>query len=362
MTRMGRSCIALAVCAACGGGSNASLDATSSRDSAAVDAQVVLEEVHLIGRFDQTNRFAWPGTQIVTRFDGTAIAVELDDGGQSWLEITIDGTARAPLQLGAGRATYMLATGLAAGTHDLVIARRTESFFGPTTFFGFPGATLIATPRPTRLVEMIGDSITCGYGVLGAGPTCSFSAATEAEPHAWGTFAAAQLGAAHVSIAYSGIGMARNGDGSTTDTMPERYPRTFADDAASTWSFNYSPDVIVINLGTNDFAPGDPGQAFVTSYVSFVQMLRGHFPHAQVMLATSPMLTDSYPAGAMSRTKARGYLDTIAAMLADPNVHVVEIAEQLPADGYGCDYHPNEVTEHKMADALVPAIRAATGW
>jgi lysophospholipase L1-like esterase len=359
---MGRPCIALAVCAACSGGSNAILDATSSGDSAAVDAQVVREDVHLIGRFDQTKGFAWPGTQIVTRFDGTAIAVELDDSGQSWFEITIDGIARSPLHPGAGRATYMLATGLAAGPHDLVIARRTESFFGTTTFFGFPGATLIATPRPTRLVEMIGDSITCGYGVLGAGPTCSFSADTEAETHAWGAFAAPLLGAAHVAIAYSGIGMARNGDGSTTGTMPERYLRTFADDPASTWSFSYSPDAIVINLGTNDFALGDPGQAFVTSYVAFVQMLRGHYSNAQIFLATSPMLTDSYPAGAMSRTKARGYLDTIAAILADPKLHVVEIAEQLPGDGFGCDYHPNEVTEHKMADALVPAIRAATGW
>jgi len=36
--------------------------------------------------------------------------------------------------------------------------------------------------------------------------------------------------------------------------------------------------------------------------------------------------------------------------------------EQLDADGYGCDYHPNEVTAHKMADAVAAAIRPLTGW
>ncbi|MDB4952637.1 MAG: hypothetical protein JWO36_206 [Myxococcales bacterium] len=357
---MRRSWVLALVCASCNGGATTPIAA--SADAPAADAQIVLEDVHLIGRFDQNHRFAWPGTQIVTRFDGTAISIELDDNGQNWFEVTIDGTARAPLHPGSGRATYPLATGLSPEPHDLALARRTESFFGPTTFFGFSGSPLIATPRPARLVEMIGDSITCGYGVLGVGPTCGFTAATEAETHAWGSFAATRLGAAHVSIAYSGIGMSRNGDGSTSDTMPERYLRTFADDGASTWAFSYSPDVIVIDLGTNDFAMGDPGSAFVTTYVAFTHMLRSHYANAKILLATSPMLADSYPAGAMSRTKARGYLDQIAATLADPDVRVVEIAEQLSGDGYGCDYHPSEVTDRKMADVLVPAIRAATGW
>ena len=242
------------------------------------------------------------------------------------------------------------------GPHDLVIARRTESFFGMTRFFGFPGAALDATPGPPRLIEMIGDSITCGYGVLDVGPSCPFKSATEAETHAWGSFAAEELAAAHVSIAYSGIGMAINSSGGTIDTMPERYLHVLAADTTNTWSFSYTPDVIVINLGTNDFAHGDPGQAFVTSYVGFVQMLRSHFANTPVLLATSPMLWGP------SRTKARGYLDEVAMTLADPNVRVVEIAKQLATDGYGCGNHPSEITAHKMADQLVPAIRDATGW
>ena len=121
--------------------------------------------------------------------------------------------------------------------------------------------------------------------------------------------------------------------------------------------------MIVVNLGTNDFASDDPGAAYVTAYASFVQTeLRGHFPAATILLATSPMLSDSFPQGAMTRTKARAHLDAIAAQLADPKVTVVEIAEQAPSDGYGCGYHPSEMTQHAMASALVTAIRAATAW
>jgi lysophospholipase L1-like esterase len=298
-------------------------------------------------------RFAWPGTAIATRFTGTSIAIDLADSGDDYFEVTVDGVAQPPLHPGMGRATSMLATGLAAGDHDLVVAKRTESFVGVATFYSFPGATLVATPRATRLVELIGDSITCGYGVLGVGPSCSFSAATEAETHAWGTFAGSALGAAHAAIAYSGIGMYRNNAGDTTDQIPVIYNRTLADDPQSVWDFSYTPDVIVIDLGTNDFAQGDPGAPFVTAYTSFVQALQGHFATAKILLATSPMQSDP------DRTTLHGYLDQVAAAT---STTVVDIPEQLAADGYGCDYHPSETTHQKMAAVLVPAIRAATGW
>ncbi|HEX5061676.1 MAG TPA: GDSL-type esterase/lipase family protein [Kofleriaceae bacterium] len=315
----------------------------------------VVEDIHFIGRFDAMHRFAWPGSQIRTRFEGTTISIDLDDSGMSYYDVTIDGTTTT-VHPASGRHMLALASGLPAGMHDLAFSRRTESFFGIATFYGFSGATLIPTARPQRLIEFIGDSITCGYGVLGAVATCNFTADTEAETHAWGTFASTALDAVHVSIAYSGLGMYRNYGGDTSPTIPQRYGRTFADDNASTWDFSYTPDVVVINLGTNDFSGGDPGAPFVTAYVGFVQMLRSKFGNAAIVLAASPML------GAPDHAKHKAYLDQVASMVADANVSVVDIATQLASDGYGCDYHPNEVTQHKMSDQLVPAIRAATGW
>jgi lysophospholipase L1-like esterase len=313
------------------------------------------EAVHLIGRFDPQQRFAWPGTQIATRFTGSSIAVDLEDSGKNWFVATIDGKPQPAFVAPAGRATVTLATGLSPGMHDLVLARRTEAQLGPTTFHGFPGAALVATPRPTRWIEIIGDSITCGYGVLGTSD-CTFSPDTEDETSAWGALAAADLHAAHVAISYSGIGIYRDYTGDATKNMPDRYGRVVADDPSSTWTWSYRPDVIVIELGTNDFNRGNPGQPYVDAYISFVRMLRGRFPAAAILLATSPM------AGGDKRVAMKGVLLAVLAAMGDEHISIVDLAEQLADDGYGCDRHPSTKTQRKMADALVAAIRGSTGW
>lgn len=218
------------------------------------------------------------------------------------------------------------------------------------------------TARPARFIEFIGDSITCGYGVLGTSATCDFSAETEAETLGWATLAADALDAAHASIAYSGLGMYRNNGGDSNNTIPIRYDRALVESSTPTWDWSYTPDVIVINLGTNDFAQGDPGMPYVTAYVAFVQELVSRFPSAKILMATSPMLSNSFPANEMHRTKARMYLDLAATMIAKANVTVVEIAEQRATDGYGCDYHPNAATHVIMGAAITAEIRRVTGW
>jgi lysophospholipase L1-like esterase len=196
--------------------------------------------------------------------------------------------------------------------------------------------------------------------VLGQNP-CGFTNATEAESRAWGAVAAHDLGAAHLAIAYSGIGMYRNccGGGSTpnVDTMPIKYARLFADQASPSWEFSAVPDIVVIGLGTNDFSGGDPGAGYEEAYERFIaEAVRGHAPGVPILLAQSSMMSGT------ERTQMRARLDAIAAHFADSKITVVDIAEQQQADGIGCDYHPSEARQRKMATLLVPAIRAATGW
>jgi lysophospholipase L1-like esterase len=335
----------------CGSGGSA-IDAAPLIDAAPPEPAFV----HVIGRFDENNRFAWPGSTIVTRFAGTSLTMELDDSGQNWFSIWIDGVEQPPLEAMPGIRSYVVATGLADGEHDAVIARRTEALFGASQIRGFPGSVIIPTlpPYGGRLIELVGDSITCGYGALGDGPACEFDADTESEPDAWGGLTARALDAGHVAIAYSGKGVYRNYDGGDVDTMPVLYERTLAEDATS-WTFAIEPDVVVVNLGTNDFAAGDPGQPFVEAYTAFLAQIRSHYPDAHVIVASSPML------GEPNRSIARGYLEQVVDA-AGARVTFLDLAEQMAADGYGCDYHPSGATHQKMADVLVPAIRAVTGW
>ncbi len=207
---------------------------------------------------------------------------------------------------------------------------------------------------------MIGDSITCGYGDEGAGPNCSFSADTEDEYLAYGALTARALDAAHVSVSWSGKGIFRNYDGSTTATMPTLYDLTQPTDTTSTWdTTKYTPDVVVIDLGTNDFATGDPGQPYVTAYSAFVTKLRAYYPKAYIVCALGPMLADP------NLTTARGYIQSVVSArttAGDSRISFVEFTAQDGSLGYGCDYHPTLATHRQMSTKLVAAIKTLTGW
>jgi lysophospholipase L1-like esterase len=319
-----------------------------------------------IGRFDRTAPgapvFAWSGTAIALRFKGTAIGVTLTDGGSNYFEVVID-DQHSVLSLQQGTKKYALASNLSDAAHDVLLYRRSEAFFGETTFNGFdvdPSAYLPGPALATKRLEVIGDSISAGYGNEGTLP-CTFEAKTENHYLSYEALAARTLGAELYTEAWSGIGMLRNNDGGKTGTMPERYPRARPELATSTWDFSsFVPDAVVINLGTNDFANGDPMLAFQTTYTTFVSDLRGHYPKARFYLAVGSMLAGG------DYDKAKAYLEGVIAArqaLGDSNLVVLPFATQDGTnDGLGCDYHPSLKTHQKMADKLVATLKADLGW
>jgi lysophospholipase L1-like esterase len=319
-----------------------------------------------IGRFDLTDPaapvFAWSGTAIELRFQGTGISVTLTDGGNNLFDVIVDGK-QAVLPLVKGQMKYPLASGLADGPHDLLLYRRTEAFFGETTFDGFDvaaSAYLPGPPVPVRRLEVIGDSISAGYGNEGTNP-CPFEAKTENQFLSYEALAARALGAELFTEAWSGIGMLRNNGGDTAGTMPERYGRTLPERATSSWDFSkFVPHAVLINLGTNDFAKGDPGMAFQAKYTEFVAALRAHYPLARFFLAVGPML------GGTASTQAAAYLNGVIATRAaagDENLALLAFETQdAQADGVGCDYHPSLKTHQKMATKLVATLKSDLGW
>src|SRR5687767_14588279 len=109
--------------------------------------------------------------------------------------------------------------------------------------------------------------------------------------------------------------------------MPDLFTRVFADDPRSTWGFAYTPDVVVINLGTNDFSVGDPGQPFVDAYLGLVADVRARYPEAWILVAESPMIDGA------DRFAVRGHFDEVVAGSGE-RVALVEIAPQLATDGF----------------------------
>ncbi|MCA9695694.1 MAG: hypothetical protein KC636_39320, partial [Myxococcales bacterium] len=212
--------------------------------------------IHYVGRHDASDpsyvRMGWSGVGAVIRFDGTAASVRLDDNA-GYFTVVVDGVVQAPLLTSPGDQLYPLAQDLPPGEHVVELYRRTEGSFGPTVILDVELAGELLPPPPvTRRIEVIGDSISCGYGNEGEAP-CSFSAATENHYNTYGAFAARAVGAELSTIAWSGKGVVYNYGDDTFEPLPELYDRLLATDAAP-WGFDWQPDVVVINLGTNDFS------------------------------------------------------------------------------------------------------------
>jgi lysophospholipase L1-like esterase len=337
----------------------------------ATDPGIIAAGVRWIGRVDTTDpnkpRFAWSGSGFVAEFSGTSLSVQLDTGNGFVFKAVVDDVPQPPLTTSGGQGTYMIASGLAAGVHTVALYRQSEGQEGDTTLLQVTvgGGALRPPPTaPDRLIEIVGNSISCGYGDLGTSATCSFSLATESHWDSYEAVAARALDAELSTIAVSGRGVYRNNDGSMTDTMPDHYERALTNDATPTWSFAAEPQAVVIELGTNDFAKGDPGTAFTTAYVGFTGTVRMKYPHALILLVIGPMMSDDYPQGQQQLTKIRNDINSVISMRNGEGDHDLDVLE-FTVDGssdQGCDYHPNVKKHQQMGDALAAKLKAKLGW
>jgi lysophospholipase L1-like esterase len=364
-------------------------------DDGLVDVPPNDPDILFEGRVDCTNpaapAFSFPGVSIRARFAGDTLQMKLSDFGAgdpktaNRYDVLVDGRTPTELEVAPHQNVYTLATGLPPGPHTVEIIKRTESFVGKAVFGGFrirAGTALVPpAPRPHR-IEFIGDSITCGYGDMVSihDPSRShFTAANENENLAWGGVTARALDAELMVVAYSGRGIYRNYEDGPGDTLPRMYLKTLPDDPASAaWNPSVAiPDVLVVNLGTNDFSP--PGHAadsavrgtpdtidhatYTRTYVEFLRVLRGYYPKATFVVAAGPMLSDQYPPGYKAWTNIQADLANVVAArkaAGDPDVHALFIPPQAPP--FGEDYHPTAAEQQTMSDALVAVIKQLKGW
>ena len=235
-------------------------------------------------------RYQWPGTYFEARFGGAEVFVDLG-AGEKHARVSVDG--REVADVVQPRPRMLRIQGLASGEHQVRVDIVSESRDGVQAFGGFavPAHADALAPRPRdRAIEFIGDSNTGGYGTASNGRTCSEDDVwrTTDNSLAYGPQVARRFDADYRVMALSGRGMVRNYANAAGDTLPAAYAHLLPADAASGTASDdpaWSPRLIVIALGTNDFstpvAAGEPWKdgaalsaAFETRYVDFVQALR----------------------------------------------------------------------------------------
>ncbi|SEF84492.1 SGNH/GDSL hydrolase family protein [Parabacteroides chinchillae] len=311
--------------------------------------------------------FTYPGVQIIINFEGTSLSMRVKPHS-GYFTVELDGGKPFRVTSMENDSILPIASHLSKGKHKAVIMLAYEGRDFRPEFRGFyldKGMKLLPPPAlPEKKIEFIGNSITCGYGIE-AEAESPFDYKDENFYYTYGATTARAFNAQHLVVAKSGIGVYRNyGDsieGSAGTCLPDLYYQTQFMDSTETWDFSrYIPDVICINLGTNDVSNNtyDTGK-LKNAYVNFIHDLRSYYPKAKIVLLSGVMLNGkplkdvrNAMDQALAKLKTEGYT----------NVYRFDMTPQDGSLGYGSGWHPSMKQHKKMAKELVGFLQTITGW
>lgn len=350
-------------------------DSSSLADSYGATCKKVTSGNHYryLGRVNPaTKRLTWPASGISFSFTGTSASVPVtSSSGTNAILITVDGV---PTAFDNFNGTSISTGKLSRGVHNVEIRKKSEASFGSITI-GDPVASgsFCSVTQPMKRIEIIGDSISVGYGVSGTYP-CINSAALEDATLTYGALTAKNLSADYSIVAWSGKGILRNyvtADGDDGQpVMPELWTRYEAD-KPNTYDFRTPVDIVVVNLGTNDFgftsyyANGTAFQArplldmtdYTNALVKFGKQIRAKYAKAELFITTSPLIGDYYPPEDPTQKTSQQEAVKSAVSQLGRKAHFVDFPSQDTTDNnIGCDYHPSKLTQERDAVILTKAI------
>ena len=318
--------------------------------------------IRYVGRFDKRDpvgpKCAWSASTVELKFRGTEFKAQIRDLGNNFIQVELDGKPSGVWKL-TKDGTYSLSN-LSDSFHFVRLVKRTEAMCGPTQFVGFqvPNGELLRVDPPKHSIQIVGDSISAAYGNEGKDRNDHYRPETENAYLAYGPIAARALDADCTVVAWSGRKMWPD------NTVPEVYDFSIPTDPTSIWDHGSQvPDVVVINLATNDFARGNPPEKEWTgAYITFIGKLQKLFPKVKIYCAIGSMMTDTYPPQNRALSTVRGYIKNMVKSINSPSVKMIEFEQQQEADGYGSDWHPSLKTQQKMGAKLAQAIKIDLGW
>ncbi|MGN0168178.1 MAG: GDSL-type esterase/lipase family protein [Acetatifactor sp.] len=227
-----------------------------------------------------------------------------------------------------------------------------------------------------RRMEIIGDSITCGYSVETENELQPFHTAFENPTKAYSLLTAKELGAEVNLVSWSGNGILSSYVEETATApsdeclMPTLYLYTdisgseklFGRDESKweRWDFSrFVPDIILINLGTNDSSwckdIRDRKDNFRDRYVEFLKEIRENNPGAQLLCMLGTM-------DQRLLKEVESAVGIFAGTQKDEKVHFLALPPQSAEDGYVGQFHPSVLTHRKTARLVVDEVRRIMNW
>ncbi len=309
--------------------------------------------------------YDWIGTYLQTDFTGGSIAVDISEVDTSYHNVFIDGQFVEKIKVyGRQPHTVVLAENLSKGKHRLILQKCTEGQYGMTTVCGFylaNGGVTNSVPAKKRFIEVYGDSYTCGYGTEGLKYNEPFKLSTENCNKAYGCIIARYFDADYALVAHSGQGIIRDWADKNQKSdinMYIRHDRVLDNHDSIKYSFDaYKPNLVMINLGTNDFSPTaiPTDEQYVGQYLKLISSLRKHYGNVPILCIT-PHSATRYLGAALQLLKER--------VANDKNIYMANSLANIIVDDtdLGSDWHPNYIGQRKIAMSLIPQISAIMGW
>lgn len=323
------------------------------------------------GRIDYSNpnrpTFTYPGIEIRTAFTGNSILM-MAKPHSGYFVVKIDNEQPFKIAFLSDSVATISHESDPTTTHQLAITYVSEGYQTHPEFRGFllGSGTRITHPSdiPTKRIEFIGNSITCGYGIEADKPDEPY---TEATANYYLTYAAQTARNLHAQanvVARSGIGVYRNYNGPQTGdavNMNTEYPYTLLYDDTHPWDFSrFTPDVVCINLGTNDTSTtgADPTLLY-KGFRDLYTQVRSHYPNAKIILITGCMMKDK----PLAMTKrAMDATQQYAITQGDTQVYRLDFPPHDGSLGYGASWHPSQQQHTAMANQLTTYLKKLMNW
>lgn len=332
------------------------------------------DNVKLLGRtyFDIDRLYcALSGTGFEFTFTGTKCAISVVGDGNSASETMADSQARIGIYVNGERViddmvdhTEEQYTVFESDEPQEVTVTFVKLSESPHSTFAVTDINVIGTPiKPTpnkdKLIEFVGDSITCGYGADDPDKSHTFSTKTEDVTKAYAYKTAQILDVDYSMVSFSGYGIISGySDGEkkvSAQALPKYYtklgyswsPNGLFAPSDIDWDFSVrQPDIVVINLGTNDdsytLTHKDRQEEYSAAYTEFIKKVRENNPDANIVCALGIMGDRLFP-------YVEQAVENYTAETGDGNVSTFRFDVQQAADGFSADWHPSVTTHDKAA-------------
>ena len=304
--------------------------------------------VHPDGAAGQSALMKWSGSGFTCRFrssicrlrftapSGSRYCVKVD--GAPFLECALDPVIDLTAKLLADR-----------DVHEVQVVKKTDPDTGMESFLGIElsrGEELLPVTRPKRQILFLGDSITVGMGAGANGETDFLRS------YAW--LLAQHFKAEPRLVALSGVGLFE-GWRSTLFNVEWQQVAAQASEANAA-ALSWQPDLIVVNLSTNDKSKEVAGADVANSMKELLVDVRQRCPEAVIFV----MVPWSY--GCYRKSCGRASASWPPREMPASTSSTRTPAPGCRKSGMRDNTHPNTKGHQHAANTLIPAIESTMEW